>query len=149
MFSDSFDEQVQLRRIPVRAIGASVGIAAIVSLVALLYLATEGFTRGEIRDLSAEDRRVLDQLERSGILVRAASLPCTMQPHIVVNVNWQDRSRRYAVTAIGLRNTTIQQLLPYIHQLSCLPEIRAPYLRESELEQIRQTVPRLRVNRRS
>lgn len=148
MFTEHRDNTQTLSPIPVRAIVVSLGVICFGLLILVLYLATDGFTRGEIRDLPTEEKLVLDQIEQAGVLVRDATIACTMQPHIVVSVNFQRSTKKYAVTAIGLRSVPLESIASHIMELSSLKEIRAPYSTSEQIEAIQRRVPGLTVNRR-
>ncbi len=109
----------------------------------MLYLATEGFTRGTVSDLASSEKLALDDMQEAGILVRDAALPCTMEPHVVLKVKWDSRHHCYCVSTIGLRNIEIETLLPYIDRFPGLRNIDAPYVRSSEIAKIARLVPSL------
>ena len=111
----------------------------------ILYLATDGFTRGTVSDLHGSEKLAIDDMQRAGILVRDASLPCTMQPHVVIKVTWDSQHRSYCASTIGLRNIEIETLLPYIERFSALRNIDAPYVGSAKLAGIKKMVPRLMV----
>lgn len=112
---------------------------------AILYLATDGFTRGTVSDLHGSEKLVVDDMQGAGILVRDATLPCTMQPHVVIKVKWDSQYHRYCVSTIGLRNIEIETLLPYLGRFPGLRNIDAPYLHGDELDRIEKLVPSLMV----
>lgn len=51
-------------------------------------------------------------------------------------------------SSLSLENASFDLLLPYLRELSGLRELRAPYLRESELIGIRKQLPGINVYRR-
>lgn len=146
IFSDKTDGLPQRPIIPIRTIVTSVVVVCVGLAVLLFYLASDGFTRGELKDLPESERRVLDQIRETGLLVREAAIPCTMEPHIICSVHWQSSTGKYAVTAISLRNAPFGLLEPYLDQFSSLKEIRAPYEKQSQVDAIQRRVPKLTVN---
>ena len=113
--------------------------------VCVFYLATDGFTRGSFSDVVPLEKQTLDEMQDAGILVRDATLPCTMQPHIVVKVRWESQQGCYCVSNIGLRNIEIEKILPYIDRFNGLRVINAPYLPSAERDRIAKLVPSLQV----
>ena len=147
MFSIASDDIETLRPVPVRAIAISTAIILSSAIVVLLYRATDGFTRGTLRDLSSADRAVLDRIEQAGIRVlekppSAFGLQC-----VAVQVNWNRDLQTYVVSSLSLENAPFDLLLPFLRELSGLRELRAPYLSESELTVIRKQLPGMRVYR--
>ena len=106
-------------------------------------MATEGFTRGTLEEVTSFEKQALDDMHNSGIVVRDAALPCNSAPHVVVQVNWNSQLGGYCVSKIGLRNVQFESVSPFISRFAGLQEINAPYLSDVERARIARVVPSL------
>lgn len=147
IFTDPVDEVPQRRRMSIRSVVAALCVACFAVAIAVFYEGSDGFTRGVILDLPSNERTVLDRIQDSGVVVGDTGLSCTMEPHIVVTVNWQSSTGKYAVTAISLMNAPFELVRSEIKYFTALKEIHAPYLRQTEVEAIQRQVPQLAVSR--
>ena len=122
-FTESEDVSVlppQIRH--ASAIYATLGCA--IAFVALFVcVMSDSFTRGRICDLCPEDATTLGSIEKSGVFVRDAAIPCTFAPHIVVEVRWQSDRKSYCVHLIELRSVDIASLAPYFSHFVALDTI--------------------------
>ena len=146
VFQDTLDNLPSSSRLRIRALilvsACMIGVAA----WSVFYIATEGFTRGTLEEVTSFEKQALDDMHASGIVVRDAALPCSSDPHVVVQVNWNSQLGGYCVSMIGLQNVPFESVLPFISRFAGLREINAPYLSDVERVRIARLVPSLLVS---